>query len=108
MTVDRAYRSDGLTLAALAQRLAVPEYRLRRHINQHLGFRNFNTYVNSFRLADARRWLADPTQRDAPVLTLALDAGFGSIGPFNRAFKADTGLTPTEFRNRALADSSNR
>jgi AraC-like DNA-binding protein len=31
-------------------------------------------------------------------LTIARDAGFGSIGPFNRAFKADTGGTPTEFR----------
>jgi AraC-like DNA-binding protein len=33
-----------------------------------------------------------------PVLTIALDAGFSSLGPFNRAFKADTGLTPTEYR----------
>jgi hypothetical protein len=24
------------------------------------------------------------------------------LGPFNRAFKADTSLTPTEFRRRAL------
>ncbi len=105
MHEDRAYRADDLSLAALAEKLAVPEYRLRRHINQRLGFRNFNAYVNSFRLADARRWLADPAQAETPVLTLALDAGFGSIGPFNRAFKADTGLTPTEFRARALAES---
>jgi AraC-like DNA-binding protein len=34
-----------------------------------------------------------------------MDAGFQSIGPFNRAFKADTGLTPTEFRRDALAQS---
>jgi AraC-like DNA-binding protein len=34
-----------------------------------------------------------------------MDAGFQSIGPFNRAFKADTGLTPTEFRRNALAGS---
>ena len=40
---------------------------------------------------------------DIPVLTIALDAGFASITPFNRAFKADTGLTPTEFRQMALA-----
>lgn len=32
------------------------------------------------------------------MLTIALDAGFQSIGPFNRAFKADTGMTPTEYR----------
>lgn len=108
METDRAYRDDQLSVASLAARLGVPEYRLRRHINQHLGFRNFNVYVNSYRLADARRWLADPAHGDAPILTIALDAGFGSIGPFNRAFKADTGLTPTEFRAQLLAARASR
>ena len=42
------------------------------------------------------------------MLTIALDAGFQSIGPFNRAFKADTDLTPTEFRRAALADTASR
>ena len=107
MAEERAYRTDALTVSMLAERLGVPEYRLRRHINQQLGFRNFNAYVNSFRLADARRWLSDPLQGQAPILTIALDAGFGSIGPFNRAFKADTGLTPSEFRARALTANSN-
>jgi len=37
-----------------------------------------------------------------PILTIALDAGFGSIGPFNRAFKTHTGLTPTEYRRARL------
>jgi AraC-like DNA-binding protein len=37
-----------------------------------------------------------------PVLTIAMDAGFRWLGPFNRAFKADTALTPTEFRGLAL------
>lgn len=105
MTQERAYRSEDLTVASLAARLGAPEYRLRRVINQGLGYRNFSAYVNGFRLDDARRALADPAQREVPVLTIALDAGFQSIGPFNRAFKADTGLTPSEFRRQVLADS---
>ena len=40
-----------------------------------------------------------------PVLSIALESGFQSIGPFNRAFKAATGLTPTEFRREQLAES---
>ena len=105
MAIDRAYRSEDLSLASLASRLAVPEYRLRRLINQRLGHRNFSAYVNGWRLAEAQAALADPTQRDLPVLTIALEAGFQSIGPFNRAFKAATGGTPTEFRRDKLADS---
>ena len=98
MTVDRAYRQDGLTIGALAQRMGLPEYRLRRLINQALGYRNFNSFLNDYRLREAKAALADPDQAAVPVLTIALDAGFNSLGPFNRAFKTDTGLTPSEYR----------
>ena len=105
MRQDRIYRSENLTVASLAATLAVPEYRLRRLINQRLGHRNFNAFVNAFRLEEAQAALADPARRDRPVLSIALDAGFQSIGPFNRAFKAATGLTPSEYRQQKLADS---
>jgi AraC-like DNA-binding protein len=105
MVEERVYRTEDLTVASLAARLAVPEYRLRRLINQRLKHRNFNAFVNAYRLDEARAALADPAQRGLPVLTIALEAGFQSIGPFNRAFKAATGLTPTEFRKEKLADS---
>ena len=105
MARERIYRSEDLSVARLAAHLAVPEYRLRRLINQRLGYRNFNAYINAFRLAEARAALADPGQRETPVLTIALGAGFQSIGPFNRAFKIATGCTPTEFRREKLADS---
>lgn len=104
MTRERLYRQDGLTITAVAARLGVPEYRLRRAINQGLGARNFNAYLNEFRIAEAKSALGDPEQRDVPVLTIALDAGFGSLAPFNRAFRAETGCTPTEFRAKSLVD----
>ena len=102
MTTDRAYRQDGLTIGNLAQRLGLPEYRLRRLINQALGYRNFNSFVNRYRIAEVKAALADPGQAEVPVLTIALDAGFSSLGPFNRAFKAETGVTPSEYRRLAL------
>ena len=101
MTVERAHRQDGLTIGGLAQQLGLPEYRLRRLINQALGYRNFNSFVNRYRIAEVKAALADPNQADVPVLTLALDAGFSSLGPFNRAFKAETGVTPSEYRRVA-------
>jgi len=36
-----------------------------------------------------------------PILTIALDAGFGSLAPFNRAFRSHTGCTPTEYRAKS-------
>ncbi|WP_245444120.1 helix-turn-helix domain-containing protein [Bradyrhizobium sp. Y36] len=103
MTVERIYRQEGLAIGALAARFDVPEYRLRQAINEGLGYRNFNAFLNRYRIEDAKAALSDPAQREVPVLTIAMDAGFQSIGPFNRAFKAETGMTPSEFRRDALA-----
>ncbi|MED5617857.1 helix-turn-helix domain-containing protein [Ideonella sp. BN130291] len=98
MAEEQVYREEALTVGALAERLGLPEYKLRRLINQGLGYRNFSSFLNSYRLADAKRALTDPAMAQVPVLTIAMDAGFQSLGPFNRAFKADTGLTPTDYR----------
>jgi len=103
MTRERLYRQDGLTITAVAARLGVPEYRLRRAINRGLGARNFNAYLNGFRLAEVREALGDAAQRETPILTIALDAGFGSLAPFNRAFRGAEGCTPSEYRTRALS-----
>jgi AraC-like DNA-binding protein len=108
MTTERAYRQEGLTIGLLAVKLGVPEYRLRTLINDSLGHRNFNAFLNRYRIDEAKAALADIGQAEVPVLTIALDAGFQSLAPFNKAFKVDTGLTPTEFRRRAAAGQSRR
>jgi AraC-like DNA-binding protein len=102
MTVERAYRQEGLTIGSLSLKLGVPEYRLRRAINQGLGYRNFAGFLNRYRIEDAKAALADPAQAEVPILTIALDAGFQSLPPFNRAFKAETGLTPSDYRRDRL------
>ena len=98
MADERIYRHDGITIGTLATKLAVPEYKLRRLINQQLGYRNFNVFLNNHRIEEAKAALADPSQAEVPVITIAMDAGFQSLGPFNRAFKATTGVTPSEYR----------
>jgi AraC-like DNA-binding protein len=107
MSGERLYSRPDLTVASLATTLAVPEYRLRRTINQALGFRNFNAFVNSFRLAEAREALTDRNRDHLPILSIALETGFQSIGPFNRTFKTSTGLTPSEFREKYKAENAN-
>jgi AraC-like DNA-binding protein len=98
MADERIYRHDDISIGTLATKLAIPEYRLRRLINQRLGYRNFNVFLNNHRIEEAKQALADPSQAEVPVITIAMDAGFQSLGPFNRAFKATTGVTPTEYR----------
>ncbi len=101
MQEEKVYRQEGFGLGALVAALEVPEYRLRRLIHERLGHRNFSSFVNGYRLAEVTAALADPGQADVAILTIALDAGFQSIGPFNRAFKTHTGMTPTAYRKQA-------
>ena len=102
---ERLYARESLTIVALAELLGTQEHVLRRVINHGLGFRNFNDFLHTHRLKEASERFGDPQHRRTPVLTIALEVGYGSIGPFNRAFKERFGVTPTEFRRAARADS---
>jgi AraC-like DNA-binding protein len=99
---EQLYKQEGLTIGRLARKLDLPEYRVRRIINQQLGYRNFNAFLNELRTDEACRLLADPANERLPIFNLALDLGYGSLGPFNRAFRARTGQTPTEYRQAHL------
>lgn len=100
MEESRAYATEGLTIDGLARELDCQPYQLRRVINGELGQRNFNTFVNGHRVAEVARRLTQEQYRDTPLLTLALDAGFRSLAPFNRAFRDRFGMTPSEYRRR--------
>jgi AraC-like DNA-binding protein len=99
MTVERVYRDPELSLTALAKHCGLPEYRLREVIHDRLGFRNLPSFVNEHRLREVEQRLADPQCDRLPILTLALEAGFGSIGPFNRAFRDRHDTTPSAYRS---------
>lgn len=100
MQEQRLYRDPELSVHRLASTLEVPQYVLRRLILVRLGYRHFASFVNDYRLREITARLADPSLARRPILTLALEAGFGSIGPFNRLFRERHGMTPSEFRER--------
>jgi AraC-like DNA-binding protein len=100
------WRREGLTIGDLATDLELPEHRLRRLINQRLGHRNFTDFVNGHRIEAAKRRLADPAEARTTVAAIAFDLGYGSLGPFNRAFRSATGATPTDWRRQALASAA--
>ena len=106
MDDDEVWRREDLSIRSLADMLSLPEHRLRRLINGSLGYRNFAAFVNARRIDAAKAALADPDQGRRPVSAIAFDLGFGSLGPFNRAFRDATGMSPTEWRaKQGLADS---
>jgi len=106
LALERLYAREGLTIAGLAELLGTQEHVLRRVINRGLGFRNFNDFLHTHRLQEAQSRLRDPAERRVPVLTIALEVGYGSIGPFNRAFKERFGTTPSAYRRTEEPETS--
>ena len=106
MSTQQVWKEEGLTIAGLALRANVPESQLRRLINDCLGYRNFPSYVNAHRIAAAKSRLSDPNEARVSISTIAYDIGFASLGPFNRAFREETGIAPSEWRRNALHEPS--
>jgi len=98
--LERLLRDTALHLdpdLRLAARLNAPEHRVSRCIGAATGFPNFNRLINHHRVEAAKRLLASSDQARS-ILQIALDCGFASLGPFNRAFREETGTTPRAYR----------
>ena len=100
MTDQQYFKTEGLTIGQLAEKLGEQEYKLRAIINQEMGYRNFPAFVNSFRIEEAKTLLTDTGSTALTIQEIAFEVGFSSIGPFNRAFKAATDQTPKEYRDK--------
>lgn len=99
MQEQKPYLNNNLTLPELAAQL---DMRSPKHLSQILNQRlqqTFFDFINRYRIEEATRQLQQP-DAEGRVLHIALSSGFNSEPSFYRAFKAHTGLTPTEYRKR--------
>jgi YesN/AraC family two-component response regulator len=85
-----------LTLTDLAKQLNTNTSVLSKVINDGTG-RNFNDFINSYRVQEVINKLKSGEQRRQTLLGIAYDCGFNSKATFNRSFKKVTGKTPKEY-----------
>ena len=104
MEVERAYLDPELSFPAFVARAGAPERTVRRFINHRLGHAHFRSFLNSYRVAEARRLLADPEHADDKLIAVALDSGFASLASFNRVFRAEEGSTPSDYRAAQIGE----
>lgn len=62
----------------------------------------FSEFVLLQRLARAHRLLGDPRRIDHTISAIAYEAGFGDLSYFNKAFRRQYGVTPSDVRAMAL------
>ena len=99
---ESLFLTPNLKVGDLAKQLDVPEYRISRVLKHQLNAKNFNHFVNKLRIEHAQKLLDDPNNKQWPVLVVGLESGFASVGPFTRAFKQFTGVTPNQYRQHAF------
>lgn len=91
------YRNNKLTLTGLAEHVGVSVHHLSETLNQQ-GGKNFNQFINEFRITEVCQMLEKKSDRK--LIDLALDAGFSSKSSFNATFKKFTGKTPSIYRQQ--------
>lgn len=98
MQDEKLYLDPLLKLDVIAGRLRIQEKVISNVLNQHMGI-NFNDFVNSYRIEEAKKKLSDPACNKFTISAIAFDCGFNSLATFQRAFKQFTGNTPSQYQN---------
>lgn len=96
MEQEKPFLNPELSLNTLAEELALPADHISQTINAELNL-NFYDFVNQYRVKEAQERLIDPNNEAFSILGIALDAGFNSKTSFNRVFKKQVGMTPSDY-----------
>ena len=104
MTDQGIYRDKLLTKEKVTDLLGTNRTYLSQVINEQTG-QTFTQYVNRYRLDEAIRLLGDP-QADITLKGIASDVGFSSMTTFYKVFQTNVGMSPKEYREKALHLSS--
>ncbi|HWB26485.1 MAG TPA: ABC transporter permease [Chitinophagaceae bacterium] len=98
MEANLYYQDPDLSLSSLAKKLGMHPRELSKIVNTVLK-KNFNDFVNEYRVQDMKSKMQDPAYDNKTLLGIAFEAGFNSKATFNRSFRQVTGKSAIEFKN---------
>ena len=90
---EQLYLDSNLNLKALADQINLHPNKLSWLLNDQIG-KNFNEYINTFRLTTFKQKALNPANNHLTLLGLAYESGFNSKTVFNTFFKKTEGMTP--------------
>ena len=100
METDKPYLDRDLSIHELSVMTDIPRHHITQVLNEKHG-KNFFTFINEYRVKEVISRFNDPANNNFTILAIAYDSGFNSKTTFNSIFKSQTGLTPSEFREKA-------
>ncbi|HOP30193.1 MAG TPA: helix-turn-helix domain-containing protein [Spirochaetota bacterium] len=99
MDDEKIFADEELTLPALADELNITPHQLSEILNREIK-KNFNSFVNEYRVKEAKELLIE--QPDRSILSVGVAAGFNSATTFNSVFGKVAGMTPGKYRKIML------
>ncbi|MEM1323177.1 MAG: tetratricopeptide repeat protein [Bacteroidota bacterium] len=90
---EEAYLDPNMSLKVLAAQVNIHPNKLSWLLNEHIG-KNFNEFINSYRLAAFKQKALDASNSHLTLLALAYESGFNSKTVFNAFFKKIEKTTP--------------
>jgi AraC-like DNA-binding protein len=100
METDKPYLDRDLSIHELSVMTNIPRHHITQVLNEKHG-KNFFTFINEYRVKEVISRFNDPANNNFTILAIAYDSGFNSKTTFNSIFKSQTGLTPSELREKA-------
>ncbi|HON79585.1 MAG TPA: helix-turn-helix domain-containing protein [Spirochaetota bacterium] len=98
MEQEKAFAVESITLKDLADELGLSVHQLSEIINKRLG-KNFNSYINEYRINEAKEMLINEPERS--VISIGIAVGFNAVSSFTSVFTKLTGCSPREYRKLA-------
>jgi AraC-like DNA-binding protein/mannose-6-phosphate isomerase-like protein (cupin superfamily) len=89
-----AHFRDSVRLPELLNLTGMSRASFSRQFQLHAG-RSFSTFLNQVRLQAVCRALRDTTE---PITSIALGNGFNQLSFFNRLFRREFGISPSDYR----------
>lgn len=96
----KPYLKRDLSIYDLSLMTKIPRHYITQILNENHK-KNFFTFINEYRIKEVIERFSDPKYNHYTILAIAYDAGFNSKTTFNAIFKNQTGLTPSEFREKS-------
>ena len=96
---EKPYLDEDLTLGKLAQMMQTTDKKLSTLLNQYMHT-NFYDFINKYRVEAVKEKLNSGQYDNLTLLGIAYESGFKSKTSFNRIFKKETGLSPSEYKKK--------
>ncbi len=95
MEMEKAFCDEDMTLASLAEELSITPYQLSQILNERLS-KNFNSFINEYRIKEAERYLIDEPERS--IISISYAVGFNTTATFYKSFAKIHKESPIKFR----------